>query len=71
MNILGKKFKASVLMLGITLGAMFGTAQQSKAAFYNNYYTLYANYLSAYKRTGIAQYYWNAIASYYYYVAGY
>jgi len=50
---------------------MFGTTQQSKAALYDNYHTLYSTYLSYYYSTGIGQYYWDAIAFYYYYLAGY
>jgi hypothetical protein len=71
MKILSKKLKIAVLVLGVALGVMFGTTQQSKAAFYNNYYTLSSNYLSYYQSTGIAQYYWDAYAYYYYYLAGY
>ena len=71
MKILSKKLKTAVLVLAIALGVMFGTTQQSKAAFYNNYYTLYSIYLSYYYSTGIAQYYWDAYAFYYYYLAGY
>jgi hypothetical protein len=71
MNILGKKLKTAILTSGIALGVMFGSTQQSKAAFYDNYYTLYSTYLSYYQRTGIAQYYWDAVAFHYYYLAGY
>lgn len=71
MKILSKKLKTTVLVLGVALGVMFGTAQQSKAAFYNNYNTLYTIYLSYYYSTGYAPYYWHAVASHYYYLAGY
>ena len=50
---------------------MFGTTQQSKAAFYDNYYSYYQYYHNLYLRTGVAQYYWDALGFYYSYLAGY
>jgi hypothetical protein len=46
MKTLLKNLKSLVLATGIALSVMFGSTQQSKAAFYDNYYTLYSNYLS-------------------------
>jgi hypothetical protein len=71
MKILSKKLKTAVLVLGIALGVMFGTTQQSKAAFYNNYLTQRSIALSYYYSTGNVQYLWGARAYYYYYLAGY
>lgn len=71
MNILGKKFKTTILTLGIALGVMFGATQQSKAAFYNKYFTAYQVYTNLYQRTRIAQFYYDARAFLYYYYAGY
>ena len=71
MKILSKKLKTAVLVLAIALGVMFGTTQQSKAAFYNNYLTQHSIALSYYYSTGNVQYYWGSRAYYYYYLAGY
>ena len=71
MKILSKKLKTAVLVLGVALGMMFGTTQQSKAAFYNNYLTQRSIALSYYYSTGNVQYLWGARAYYYYYLAGY
>jgi hypothetical protein len=71
MKTLLKNLKSLVLVTGIALGVMFGTTQQSKAALYDNYYTLYSTYVSYFHSTGYAQYYWDAVAFYYYYLAGY
>jgi hypothetical protein len=70
MKILSKKLKTAVLVSSVALGMMFGTTQQSKAAFYDNYLTSFSNYLNLYQRTGITQFYWDAIAFHYYYLAG-
>lgn len=71
MNNHTKKFKVTLLALAIALGVMFGTTQQSKAAFYDNYYNYFLHYMNLYHSTGVAQYYWDAIALYDYYLAGY
>ena len=71
MKILSKKLKTAVLVTGIALGVMFGTTQQSKAAFYNNYLTQHSIALSYYYITGNVQYLWGARAYYCYYLAGY
>jgi len=76
-NILIRKFRAAILVVGIAFCVMFGTTQQStaakhsKAAFYNNYLSLYQRYLNLYRSTGVAQYYYDAQAFLYYYDAGY
>jgi len=70
-NTLIRKFKIAILVVGIAFSVMFGTTQQSKAAFYNNYYSICQYYLNLYGHTGVAQYYYDAIAFLYYYYAGY
>jgi hypothetical protein len=70
MNIFGNKFKAAVLALAIALGVMFSTTQ-SKAAFYNSYYSSYIYYHNLYLSTGVARYYYVAEGFYYYYLSGY
>jgi hypothetical protein len=67
---LTKQFKAAFLILGIASGVLMGTVQQSKAAYYDNYYTYYNYYLSLYDQTGTVQYYYDAVGYYYYYLAG-
>lgn len=71
MNTLIKKLKAIILAVGIAFCVMFGTTQQSKAAFYNNYYSLYLTYYHYYLTYHVAQYYYDAIGFLYYYYAGY
>ena len=66
-----KQIKSIYLMAALVAGLMVGSTQQSRAAFYDNYYSLYVIYLNAYNSTGVLQYYYNAIAFYYYYIAGY
>jgi hypothetical protein len=45
--------------------------QESKAAYFPNYYSYSQYYFNAYYGTGTAPYYYAAIAYYYYYLAGY
>ena len=76
MNTLIRKSKAAILVAGIAFCVMFGITQQSeaaksKAAFYQNYYSLYQRYYNLYRSTGVAQYYYDALAFLYYYDAGY
>ena len=77
MNILIRKFKAAILVVGIAFCVMLGTTQQSTAAkhstpaFYNKYYSTYLYYSNLYSRTRVAQYYYAAQAFLYYYDAGY
>jgi hypothetical protein len=71
MKILSKKLKAAVLVSSVALGMMFGTTQQSKAAFYPNYLIRSSNLLNLYHLTGNIQFYWAATAYHYYYLAGY
>jgi hypothetical protein len=66
-----KQIKAPFLIAAIVVGVTFGSTQQSKAAFYDNYYTNYVYYINLYNSTGIAQYYYDGIGFYYYYLAGY
>jgi hypothetical protein len=66
-----KQIKSKFLIASVAAVFMFGSAQQTKAAFYPTYYSYYAYYLSIYQSTGIAQYYYDAVAYYYYYLAGY
>jgi hypothetical protein len=65
-----RKIKASFLIMCIALGVMIGSTQESKAAYYNNYNSLYVYYLNLYHSTGVPQYYYDAVAFYYYYLAG-
>jgi hypothetical protein len=72
MRTLKKQIKASFLVMGIALGVIFGSTQNSKAAFYDLLYSnWYVPYLSAYHSTGNLFYYYTAQAFYYYYLAGY
>ena len=73
MNTHIRKFRAAILLFGIAFCVMFGSMQHSKAAgaFYRNYYSLYQHYLHLYQSTGVAQYYYDALAFLYYYDAGY
>jgi hypothetical protein len=71
MNTLRKKIQASFLIIGIAFGVMFGSAQQSKAAYYDNYYQYYQNNINAYNSTGNPFYYYTARAFLYYYYSGY
>jgi hypothetical protein len=50
---------------------MIGFAQQSKGAYYDNYYSLYITYINAYHNTSYTPYYYIAYTFYYYYVSGY
>ena len=71
MKTLNKQTKATFLVAFIAAGLMFGSTQQCKAAYYNNYYSYYTYYLGLYNSTQIAQYYYDAVAFYYYYLGGY
>jgi hypothetical protein len=71
MNTVVKKIKAAFLIIGVGLSVMFGSTQQSQAAYFDNYYSYYQNYLSYYNQTGNAYYYYTGYAFYYYYLAGY
>jgi hypothetical protein len=66
-----RKIKAACLIMCIALGVMIASTQESKAAYYNYYYSDYLYYLNLYRTYGVAQYYWDAIGFYYYYLAGY
>jgi hypothetical protein len=46
MKTLIKHIGATLLVVGITLGAMFASTQQSKAAYYDNYYSYYQTFLN-------------------------
>jgi hypothetical protein len=65
-----KHVKSAFLIAFIATGLMFGSTQQCKAAYYNNYYSSYVYYISLYNSTHVAQYYYDALAYYYYYAAG-
>jgi hypothetical protein len=65
-----KKFKAGFLIVGVGLSLMFGSAQQTQAAYYDNYYSYFQHFLSYYNQTGNAYYYYTGYAFYYYYLAG-
>ena len=71
MNILGKKIRTAVLALCIALSLMFGSTQQSKAAFYDYYYNLYSYYLSLTVQYHSVPFGHIAFANLYYYYAGY
>lgn len=66
-----RQMQATFLIAIIAAGLIFGSTQQSKAAYYPNYYNYYTYYLSLYNSTGVTQYYYDAIAYYYYYLGGY
>src|SRR5262245_18675714 len=66
-----RKARAAFLILGIGLCMMFASAQQSQAAYYNNYYSYYVYYLNLYRSTGnIGYLYGLAYPAYYYYLGG-
>lgn len=71
MNTVNKKIKAAFLIVGIVLSVMFGSTQQSQAAYYDNYYSLYQQYIGYYNSTGNNYYLYTAYAYYYYYISGY
>jgi hypothetical protein len=66
-----RKIKAAFLIVCIALAVMFGSTQQSKAAYYDNYYSNYVSYINAYNSTGYSPYLYIASAYYYYYLSGY
>ena len=68
---LRKRAKATFLIAGIALSLMFGSVQQTQAAYYNNYYSWYTYYLNLYRSTGNTGYlYGLAYPAYYYYLGG-
>jgi hypothetical protein len=66
---LNKRIKTAFLIIGIALAVMCGTTQ-SKAAYYDNYYSFFQSYINAYNSTGNAYYLYTGYAFYYYYLAG-
>jgi hypothetical protein len=48
MKTLMKHLGATLLVVGMTLGAMFASTQQNKAAYYNNHYSYYQTYINYY-----------------------
>jgi len=66
-----RKIKAAFLIVSVALGIMFGTTQQSKAAYYDNYYSYYQAYINYYNATGNPYYYYTGLAFYYYYQSGF
>ena len=70
-KILLKQMKATFLIAVIAVGLMLSSAQQSRAAYYPNYYSYYQYYYSFYNSTHNLQYYYDAVAYYYYYLGGF
>jgi hypothetical protein len=68
-NTMRKKIKAAVLIVGIVLGVMFASTQQSQASYYDNFYSYYQSYINAFNSTGNAYYKYTGYAFYYYYYA--
>jgi hypothetical protein len=66
-----KQIKATLLVVGITLGVMFGSTQQSKASYYDNYYSYYQTYNNYYNVYHNPYYLYTAYAFYFYYLSGY
>jgi hypothetical protein len=69
-RILIKQIKATFLITAIAVVLMIGITQQSKAAYYDNYYSYYQSYINSYNLTGNAYYYYTGYAFYYYYLSG-
>ena len=70
MTTLWTKIQASLLVIVAVGVLMLGSTQQCKAAYYDNYYSIYQEYLSAYDSTGNPYYYYTGYCYYYYYIAG-
>jgi hypothetical protein len=65
-----RKIKSVMLVTFLALTVMIASTQRSNAAYYSNYYSQYQFYYNLYLRTGVPQYYYNAVGFYYYYLAG-